>query len=114
MLPAALGWIDRYLIPAALVGGLLAGAAGARWFYLPAIERANERAASLQVSVDQWARQAKSARAAADRAKREAAERGARLQEQVEQLKRDLAARTYRNESCDDAAAAVRQQWRSR
>lgn len=114
MLPAALGWIDRYLIPAALVGGLLAGAAGARWFYLPAIERANERAASLQVSVDQWTQQAKTARAAADRAKREAAERGARLQEQVEQLKRDLAARTYRNESCDDAAAAVRQQWRSR
>lgn len=114
MLPAALGWIDRYLIPAALVGGLLAGAAGARWFYLPAIERANERAASLQVSVDQWTQQAKTARAAADRAKREAAERGARLQEQVEQLKRDLEARTYRNESCDDAAAAVRQQWRSR
>ncbi len=114
MLPAALGWIDRYLIPAALVGGLLAGAAGARWFYLPAIERANERAASLQASVDQWARQAKSARAAADRAKREAARRDAQLQEQVEQLRRDLAARTYRNESCDEAAAAVRQQWRSR
>lgn len=114
MLPAALGWIDRYLIPAALVGGVALGAVGARWFYLPAIERANERAASLQVSVDQWTQQAKSARAAADRAKREAAERGARLQEQVEQLKRDLEARTYRNESCDDAAAAVRQQWRSR
>lgn len=114
MLPAALGWIDRYLIPAALVGGLLAGAAGARWFYLPAIERANERAASLQVSVDQWAQRAKTARAAADRAQREAAERGARLQEQVEQLRRDLAARTYKDESCDDAAAAVRQQWRSR
>lgn len=114
MLPAALGWIDRYLIPAALVGGVALGAVGARWFYLPAIERANERAASLQVSVDQWARQAKSARAAADRAKREAARRDAQLQEQVEQLKRDLAARTYRNESCDDAAAAVRQQWRSR
>lgn len=114
MLPAALGWIDRYLIPAALVGGLLAGAAGARWFYLPAIERANERAASLQVSVDQWTQQAKTARAAADRAQREAAERGARLQAQVEQLRRDLEARTYRNESCDDAAAAVRQQWRSR
>ena len=114
MLPAALGWIDRYLIPAALVGGLLAGAAGARWFYLPAIERANERAASLQVSVDQWAQRAKTARAAADRAKREAARRDAQLQEQVEQLKRDLAARTYRNESCDEAAAAVRQQWRSR
>lgn len=114
MLPAALGWIDRYLIPVALAGGIALGALGARWFYLPAIERANERAASLQVSVDQWARQAKSARAAADRAKREAAQRDARLQEQVEQLRRDLAARTYKDESCDDAAAAVRQQWRSR
>jgi len=114
MLPAALGWIDRYLIPAALVGGLLAGAAGARWFYLPAIEHANERAASLQVSVDQWTQRAKTARAAADRAQREAARRDARLQEQVEQLRRDLEARTYRNESCDDAAAAARQQWRSR
>lgn len=114
MLPAALGWIDRYLIPAALAGGIALGALGARWFYLPAVEHANERAATLQASVDQWARQAKTARAAADRAKREAAERGARLQAQVEQLRRDLEARTYRNESCDDAAAAVRQQWRSR
>lgn len=114
MLSIVLGWINRYLIPIVLAGGVALGAVGARWFYLPAVERANERAATLQASVDQWARQAKSARAAADRAKREAAERGARLQEQVEQLRRDLEARTYRNESCDDAAAAARQQWRSR
>lgn len=114
MLPAALGWIDRYLIPVALAGGIALGALGARWFYLPAVEHANERAAALQASVDEWTRRAKSARAAADRAGREAAERGARLQAQVEQLKRDLEARTYRNESCDEAAAAVRQQWRSR
>ncbi|HMM30011.1 MAG TPA: hypothetical protein PKD46_17145 [Aggregatilineaceae bacterium] len=114
MLSLILGWINRYLIPIVLAGGVALGAVGARWFYLPAVERANERAAALQASVDQWARQAKSARAAADRAQREAAERGARLQEQVEQLRRDLAARTYKDESCDDAAAAVRQQWRSR
>lgn len=114
MLSTVLGWINRYLIPIALAGGVALGAAGARWFYLPAVERANERAATLQASVDQWARQAKSARAAADRAKREAAQRDARLQAQVEQLRRDLEARTYKDESCDDAAAAARQQWRSR
>ena len=114
MLGPILGWIDRYLIPVALAGGIALGALGARWFYLPAVEHANERAATLQASVDEWTRKAKSARAAADRAQREAAERGARLQEQVEQLRRDLAARTYKDESCDDAAAAVRQQWRSR
>jgi hypothetical protein len=114
MLSIILGWINRYLIPIVLAGGVALGAAGARWFYLPAVERANERAATLQASVDQWARQAKSARAAADRAKREAARRDAQLQAQVEQLRRDLEARTYRNEACDDAAAAVRQQWRSR
>lgn len=114
MLSIVLGWINRYLIPIALAGGVAVGAVGARWFYLPAVERANERAATLQASVDQWARQAKSARAAADKARRAAAEHGARLQAQVEQLRRDLEARTYRNESCDDAAAAVRQQWRSR
>jgi len=114
MLPAALGWIDRYLIPVALAGGIALGALGARWFYLPAVEHANERAASLQASVDEWTRKAKSARAAADRAQREAARRDAQLQEQVEQLRRDLAARTYKDESCDEAAAAVRQQWRSR
>lgn len=114
MLSLLKGWLTRYLIPIVLVAGIGIGTVTARWFYVPALERANERLATLQAGVAEWQKRAKAAQAAVAQAQREAAERTARLDAQIARLRRDLDARTYKDESCDDAAAAVREQWLAR
>ena len=118
MLPILLRYWSQAL--AALVA-LLLGAWLASLWYGPTVDRLTTEAAEARaaVAIQNAAvaaaqREGEAARRRTQAALADARRRAAEQARTVDQLRRDLAARTYKDESCEDAAASALQQWRSR
>lgn len=109
-----LSWVARALLAGVFVAF---GAFLMSLYYAPRVDALNERIATLTLRIEQqnaavarWQQDAQDARQRAQKALAEARGKAAA----IDALRADLVARRHRDESCEDAAAAVVEQWRTR